>query len=201
MKTTNGKSLARRSALRNGGLLALLVGVGLMTLSPGARATPIGYMTAGGSATNIGNELNPPNGYDVLSLAPYSGSITASGMYELNPLTFDVGLTCNCSSPYTASGSLPENVTIGGYTKTVAVPYTDSINTSDTLTITGGGTYLFGTNILLTLDNYNSGPVGSVGAGILYANVAVPEPSPLLLFGAALGMLWLARRFAHARLR
>jgi hypothetical protein len=174
--------------------------IGLVTavLTTAAANAGVTYSTTGYNVIQLGDNLGSP--FDQLLLSPFTGTINGSGIYELNALTFTVGV--NSSYVYTpAVGTLPpifETLTINGVTETLNVPYSIHIDYSDTLTIaTGPDPLTFpGFNAPLYFPGYTVtlipqvlGPDG-VGAysGILEAQItAVPDPATwaMMLLGFA----------------
>lgn len=168
-------------------LVGLGVAIGASCLVQPAEA--VTYITTGGSQLGIGDEMS--SGFDQLLLTGYSSDISGYGTIELNPLDFTAGL--NAYSAETVTGTLSEELTVGGVTQSLSIPYSDNISDTDTLTIFGGNSLVFG-GYTITLDTYVSAPNGGGdSSGVLYATVSgVPEISTwamMLLGFAGLGFV------------
>jgi hypothetical protein len=179
---------------------AIVAGATLVSFAPAANAVPVtSYSTAGAPAQmSLGDTLG--TGFDKLTIQAASGDITtlATSTITLNALTFTAGVNAIVPAIYNGVYSFTENVTVGGVTQVLTVPFNLSINSSDTLTIAGGTTlsFLVGANVWnLVLNGLTIGPnsggseVGYLTAQISDPPAATPLPAALLLFGTGLGAM------------
>ena len=167
-----------------GVLIAGLVAVGL---GVGAPAYADSFSTSGGSVLSVGDQIGTL--FDQIKLDPWSGTLSGSGTYTLNPLQFIVGVNATVAT-LNNTGSFSESLTIDSQTQTLLVPYSVDINYSDTLRIIGGGILNFSgyTVTLNSLGPITSG-VGTYNSSLTATVTAVPEPEIYAMMIAGLGML------------
>lgn len=128
----------------------------------------IAYSTSGASVQSLGDQLGTP--YDQLVLGAFSGQVTGT-YFELNPITFTVGVNSNSGTGYTAPvGSLPpisEVLTFGGVNHTVYIPYSLHIDVTDTLNIATG-------SYELTFPGYNA-PLFYLTKGMVFGGDVIDQ--------------------------
>ena len=137
------------------------------------------YSTTGDSKTAVGDMLS--SGFDKITTASGSGTITGPGQIVLNQLTFGVDINALVAAgPYT--GHLTESITFDGYgTFALWIPYSVDINTSDTLHIIGSGPNtsfnVGGFEITLNSQDFAPAGIGAFQHDVTATVAAVPEPS------------------------
>jgi hypothetical protein len=181
--------------------VAVVAGAALVSFGPAANA--LTYSTSGAAEQfSLGNTLGVVSNYDQLQVLGANGNIGPNTTtILLNTLKFNVGPNAIAPADYTFS--FAENVTIGGVTKQLVVPFNLSINYSDTLTIIGGTTLSFlvgGSLWNMVVNELTIGPnSGGWETGLLTAQIsdppaATPLPAALVLFGSGLGAMGLFGR-------
>jgi len=145
--------------------------------------------STGGQIINLGNDGNYLAGaFDKLLMSPVSGSFSGDGVYDLNEFKFDAGL--NRNNPAGPFGySFTQDLTIGGVTHSITVPFSVSISSSDTLTFLAGAPVFYDLGIVtLTAQALVRGPVFNDGSApqtgtVQFQVSGVPEPSTVALIG------------------
>jgi hypothetical protein len=169
---------------------AVVATAGLVSF--GSAANALTYSTSGAAEQfSLGNTLGIASNYDQLQVLGAQGTIGPNtSTIFLNTLIFTVGP--NAIEPANYSFSFTENVTIGGITQQLVVPFNLSINDSDTLTIAGGTalSFLVGSNLW----NLVVKEIGYLTAQISDPPAATPLPAALVLFGSGLGAMGLFSR-------
>jgi hypothetical protein len=190
------------------GICALVVFVGWSVAFAAHASANAVYTSAGATEDGIG--ATPPyTEYDILSLSSVSSSISSSGTFLLNDVSFTVGVNCTPCNP--ASGSISETLTIGGDAETITIPWSwSSAGTTDTINLLSNGPYSFddGQYVVSVLA---AGPFsaseGNTAHGLLDMRVTVdPVPGPIVgsgvpgLIFASGGLLgwWRRKRKAQA---
>jgi hypothetical protein len=171
-----------------------------------ASAHAATYTAAG--ANEIGIGAQPPNSsqYDILNLSSVTSSISGSGTYLLNNVSFSVGV--NCTTCPSTTGSISETLTIGGDAQTITIPWSwSSTGPTDTINLLSNGSYSFDAG-LYTVSVLAAGPfsagLNNTAHGVLDMVVtqATPLPAALSLFATGLGGLgllgWSRKRKAQA---
>ena len=182
-----GKSDGLRKSTR--ALIAGLVAVGFAAAAP---AHADSFSTSGGSIFSVGDQIH--SSFDQIILDPFSGTLSGSGTYVLNPLHFVVGINAWYAT-LNNTGVISETLTIGSETHTLNVPFSVDINYSDTLRILGGSTSIF-SGYAVTLNSL--GPVtwgvGTYDSSLTATVAAIPEPEIYAMMIAGLGMLGFVKR-------
>jgi hypothetical protein len=195
-------------------VLALCVFFLTMGLAITARADQVTFSTTGYFQDNIGNQINPPSGWDQLTLdAVGNTDITVTNIpatLNLQGLSFVTGL--NSGSDWTtALYSATCDMTVNGITKTIGQSYYVNISSNDTLTFLaapstyfdlGGGRSLKVDLLGQTLTALSGTSNGSESNGIVTGNIiadinVVPIPGAIWLFGCGmLGLFGIRRKIS-----
>jgi hypothetical protein len=179
-------------------IAAVVAGASLLCFGPAAYA--LSYSTSGTTLVSLGDTLHTE--YDQLQVVGVAnGTFSPGNTITLNTLNFTAGPNALVPADYNYQFS--EKMTIDSSSGKVVVPFTLSINYSDTLTIAattlsvliGGNLWNLAINAL-TLGPNPGGPAetGSLTAQITESPAATPLPAALVLFGSGLGAMGLFGR-------
>ena len=173
-------------------LLSAVAALATVTATPVIAQT---YSGGTGTFTGLGADQNafPGTPFDTVDLTPITGTYTGPGTYNLNGVTFIVGI--NSINGGTFSGALTGLTgSFGGNAFTYSVNYTINIATADTITL-GGNSFQVGAQTVrinpLTL-NSGADPV----SGTL--SVSVPEPATWAMMLLGFGMVGFGLRSRRA---
>jgi hypothetical protein len=148
-----------------------------------------------GTFVNLGDD-GRDSGFDQIVLSPLAGTYTGPGTYDLNDVTFNVGI--NRDAAATVSGVLTGLTgTFNGGTFNYDVDYTIFVSTIDTITLGGNKFNVDGTTVLINPLTLTSG-VGSTG-GVLTVSTgsAVPEPATWAMMMLGFGMVGFGLRYSR----
>jgi hypothetical protein len=181
--------------------LAAAVMAGAMLVSFGSAANALTYSTTGLATplVSLGDTLNTQ--YDQLQVLGVNTTTFSPGdTILLNTLNFTAGVNATVAAVH--SYSFSESMTIGTSSGNLVVPFTLSINYSDTLKVAattlsiliGGNLW----NLAVQALTIGPNPGGPAMTGNLYAQATelsqTPLPAALVLFGSGLGAMGLFGR-------
>jgi hypothetical protein len=180
--------------------LAATVVAGALLASFGSAANALTYSTSGLGTTlvSLGDTLHTQ--YDQLQVVGVSNTTFSPGdTILLNTLNFTAGV--NALVPANYSFSFSESMTIGTSSGTLVVPFTLSIDYSDTLKVAattlsiliGGNLWNLAVNALKIGPNPGGPETGSLTARITEVG-QTPLPAAVVLFGTGLGAMALFSR-------
>lgn len=175
-----------------------VIALSFLAVSPANGA--VTYTTGTVVTSNLGATPG-----DVLTLGTATGSFTGAGTYTLNNASF---IAAFFGAPPPQSGTVTDNITIGGILTTYTVPYNivyGSLAAGDSITL-GGNTFVAnGFNFAINSLTLNSlGPPNAATPGLLSANVtsltaAVPEPATWAMMLLGFGGIGVAMRRRRPR--
>ena len=190
-------------------MLAMAIAASIVVLAA-EPARALSYSTSGSTTQfSLGDTLGTASNFDILQVVgiPQTPIGPTTSTITLNELIFTAGPNALVPATY-SNFSFRESVTIGTSTATLTVPFSLTINTSDTLTIAGGTTLSIpvGSNVWnIVVNGLTIGPNGGGSEiGFLTAQVsdppaATPLPAAFVLFGSGLGAMELVRRRRRAQ--
>jgi hypothetical protein len=179
--------------------VAFCAAAAVILLAP--RAYALTYTTSGLAAplVQLGDQMGNASPFDTLAVAGASGTF-AAGPITLNTLAFTAGVNAYVPAGYNYSFSEQLSLSDGSGT-TLTIPFTLSINYSDTLTIAAGSSFSFLDGGSLWQVVVNALTLGPNPGGTMYANLTAqvsdpavsqaPLPAALPLFATGLGALGL----------
>ncbi|WP_419808766.1 FxDxF family PEP-CTERM protein [Sphingomonas sp.] len=163
-----------------------------LTLTIAAPAAAQTY--AGGTAnyTGIGADpAYPDQTFDIVDFTPIAGTYAGPGTYNINDVTFTIGL--NRVSPAPFGGVFTLTGTLNGSPVSYDVNYSGTINTADSITLGGNYLNIGGTGVHINPLTLGGG-IGTY-EGILSATVGgVPEPATWALMILGFGAVGFALR-------
>jgi hypothetical protein len=182
-----------------------------MGLAMSARANQVTYSTTGYFQNNIGNQLDPPSGWDQLTLSAVSNTdiivTNIPATFNLQGLSFVTAL--NSGTDWTtALYSATWDMTVNGITKTIGQSYYVNISNNDMLNLLaaqstyfdlGGGRSLKVDLLGQTLTALSGTFTGPEPSGFITGNIRadlniVPIPGAIWIFGSGLLGLFGVRR-------